>query len=232
MTAARTSIAVALDFAQRDRIVSTARAVAEHVDIFKVGLTALYGAGPPIVTELASRGPVFCDAKLHDIPAQVAGATTAISDLGASYVTVHAAGGRDMIAAAVEEAGDDCTVLGVTVLTSIDEGELDHLGLVGPTMETVLKLTERSLAAGAGGVVCSPLEAEGLRTRFGARSEGGPLLAVPGIRGASAPADDQRRTLPAPEAAAKGADILIVGRPITASVDPGAAAQDLMRSLV
>jgi orotidine-5'-phosphate decarboxylase len=220
-------ICVALDFADETRLRSAAEAVADFVGVFKVGLTALYGAGPDLVVELATSRPVFVDAKLHDIPAQVEGAMTSIAQLGASYVTVHAAGGYDMVKAAVGAAGEDLGVLAVTVLTSLDDGELERLGLGTTTEDAVLRLAERALDAGAHGLVCSPLELDAVRARFGAA----PDLVVPGIRPAGAGVHDQRRTLGPREALDAGATLLVVGRPITAAPDPAAAARAILESL-
>ena len=219
-------ICVALDFADESRVRSTAEAVAPFAGVFKVGLTALYGAGTYLVDELAKVRPVFVDAKLHDIPAQVEGAMASIGELGASYVTVHATGGFDMVKAAVGAAPEDLEVLAVTVLTSLDESELDRLGFTGTAQDAVLRLAERALDAGAHGLVCSPLELQALRRRFG----DGPKLVVPGIRTAGAGADDQRRTLGPREALHAGATLLVVGRPITGADDPAAAARRILET--
>jgi orotidine-5'-phosphate decarboxylase len=220
-------ICVALDFSDDSSLRSAADAVAEFVGVFKVGLTALYGAGTDAVVDLAKVRPVFVDAKLHDIPAQVEGAMTSIAQLGASYVTVHAAGGYDMVKAAVGAADEGLRVLAVTVLTSLDDSELERLGLGTTTEDAVLRLADRALEAGAHGLVCSPLELAAVRGRFG----DAPDLVVPGIRPAGAGADDQRRTLGPREALAAGATLLVVGRPITAAPDPAAAARAMLESL-
>ncbi len=227
MSRAANPICVALDFPDEQMVMSTASAVAPFVGVFKVGLTSLYGAGTELVGELAKDRPVFVDAKLHDIPAQVEGAMASIAKLGASYVTVHAAGGFDMVKAAVGAAGAGLEVLAVTVLTSLDDAELERLGLAGTTEDAVLRLAERALDAGAHGLVCSPLELQAMRSRFG----DAPALAVPGIRPAGSGADDQRRTLGPLDALDAGATLLVVGRPITAADDPAAAARDLLESL-
>lgn len=221
---ARNPVCVALDFADAREIRSMARAVEDSVGVYKVGLTAIYGAGTDLVSELSAARPVFVDAKLHDIPAQVAGATGAIANLGARFVTVHAAGGFDMVKAAVGAAGESLKVLAVTVLTSLDDAELEQLGITGPMGATVLRLAERALDAGADGLVCSPLEVAAMRRRFGV----GPELVVPGIRPAGSGPDDQRRTLGPREAMDAGADLLVVGRPITAASDPGRAALEIL----
>lgn len=227
----RSPLCVALDFPDAASIRRVAKATGRHAGVFKVGLTAVYGAGPGIVVELAETHPVFLDAKLHDIPAQVEGAMRALASLGPRFVTVHAAGGYDMVKAACSAAGDSITVLAVTILTSLDDGELERLGWSGSTQETVLALAERAVDAGAGGLVCSPFEVASLRKRWGAREEGGPFLVIPGIRPAAGSSDDQRRTSGARAALDAGANLVVVGRPITASRDPAAAAADLVQEL-
>ena len=220
-------ICVALDFADDSTARSTASAVVDFVGVYKVGLTALFGAGRDLVIDLAKVRPVFVDAKLHDIPVQVEGAMTSIARLGASYVTVHAAGGFDMVKAAVEAAGESLRVLAVTVLTSLDDAELEQLGLGASTEDAVLRLAERALDAGAHGLVCSPLELAAVRRRFGES----PDLVVPGIRPAGAETDDQRRTLGPREALDAGATLLVVGRPITAANDPATAARQMLEAI-
>lgn len=223
-------ICVALDQSDADEILTLAREVGPHVGVYKVGLTAFIANGPSLVGELAGDHPVFVDLKLHDIPAQVEGAVGAVSRAGATYTTVHAAGGRDMIRAAVGAAGG-ATILAVTVLTSLDGDALARIGLTGSVEDAVVRLAEEALEAGAPGIVCSPLEIAALRARFGPSSEGGPLLVVPGIRATPSGGDDQRRTLSASEAVAAGADMIVVGRPITSAPDPGVAAKALRQEL-
>ncbi|HEV2754533.1 MAG TPA: orotidine-5'-phosphate decarboxylase [Actinomycetota bacterium] len=220
-------VCVALDFDDPERIRTVAAATSEHVGVFKIGLTAFASAGPGIVEELSARLPVFLDLKFHDIPAQVQGAVRAAARTGARYTTVHASGGTAMIGAAVEAAGESLTVLAVTVLTSLDDEALDDIGLRGPSRDAVLRLAGVALGAGAPGLVCSPREVAALREAFGTRAGGGPLLVVPGIRGSGEAAGDQKRTTSATEALAAGADLIVVGRPITAAPDPGAAAAAL-----
>jgi orotidine-5'-phosphate decarboxylase len=224
-------IAVALDFADERKVIEVAEATKPHVGVFKVGLTTIYGAFPGIVRRLGRDRPVLLDAKLHDIPVQVEGAVSAMRNLGASLVTVHASAGLDAVKAAVAAAGDDLIVIAVTVLTSIDDGELEHLGIRGPAEGAVARLADRALAAGAPGLVCSPREVGALRSRFGSRSDGGPLLVVPGVRPPQTKAGDQRRTLTPEETRAAGADLLVIGRPITEAPDPTAAARDIAASL-
>jgi orotidine-5'-phosphate decarboxylase len=224
-------ICVALDFDDPQRVREVAAATADHVGIFKVGLTAYARGGPALVQELAARHPVFLDLKFHDIPAQVAGAVRAAAATGALYTTVHASGGPAMVAAAVDAAGHSVTVLAVTVLTSLDDWALDAIGMKKPAADAVLRLAGLALAAGADGLVCSPHEVDEIRAEFGARGDGGPLLVVPGIRSAGEAHGDQKRTLSATEALAAGADVIVVGRPITAAADPAAAARRLLEEI-
>lgn len=223
-------VCVALDLPDADAIRDMAIKVEEHVGVFKIGLTAFAGAGPALVSELGARRPVFVDLKLHDIPAQVSGAVAAIAAGGASYATVHASGGSEMVRAAVD-AAEGVTILAVTVLTSLDSAQLQRVGFSGNAQSIVLRLAEDALQAGAPGLVCSPLEIDALRQEFGSRADGGPLLVVPGIRSQGAARDDQRRTLSAREATDAGADMIVVGRPITAAPDPAEAARVLQEEL-
>lgn len=223
---ASSPLCVALDTGDRAVADALVGATAPYAGAFKVGLTSFVALGPSYVSELAGRAPVFADLKLHDIPTQVAGAVAALNDLRASYVTVHASGGSAVVRAAAEAAGDGLTVLAVTLLTSLGTSDLRDLGMNGSTADAVLRLADVALSAGAGGLVCSPLEAGALRERFGAR----PVLVVPGIRGPGDAAGDQARTATASEALAAGGDLIVVGRPIARAADPAAAARALLDS--
>ncbi|MDQ4125073.1 MAG: orotidine-5'-phosphate decarboxylase [Actinomycetota bacterium] len=224
-------ICVALDFDDPARVREVADATADHVGIFKVGLTAYTTGGPELVRDLTAKHPVFLDLKFHDIPAQVGGAVRAAAATGALYTTVHASGGPAMVAAAVDAAGSSLTVLAVTILTSLDDSALDSIGMKGPASDAVVRLARLALAAGADGLVCSPHEVDELRAEFGPRSDGGPLLVVPGIRAQGESHGDQRRTMSATEALAAGADVIVVGRPITAAPDPADAARRLREQI-
>jgi orotidine-5'-phosphate decarboxylase len=224
-------ICVALDFDDPARVRDVAAATSDHVGIFKVGLTAYTAGGPGLVRELTSKHPVFLDLKFHDIPAQVRGAVRGAAATGALYTTVHASGGPAMIAASVDAAGSSVTVLAVTVLTSLDDSSLDAIGMRAPAADAVVRLARLALAAGAHGLVCSPREVAALRDEFGPRTDGGPLLVVPGIRAPGEAQGDQKRTMSAPEALAAGADVIVVGRPITAAPDPAEAARTLREQI-
>jgi orotidine-5'-phosphate decarboxylase len=167
--------------------------------------------------------PVFLDVKFHDIPNTVAGAVRAAGRLGVAMLNVHVAGGPAMLRAAVE-AANGCTprpaVLGVTVLTSVDDADLATTGVPHGAHDQVLRLAALAQSCGLDGVICSPQEIAALRSRFGA----GFKLVVPGIRPAGSSRADQKRTLGPAAAIAAGADWLVIGRPITAAPDPRAAA--------
>lgn len=224
-------LCVALDAADPATNRAVAAATGASAGTFKVGLTAYLGAGPALVEHLAGARPVFLDLKLHDIPQQVSGAIEAVSRLPVAYTTVHAAGGSDMVRAAVDSAGPGLAIVAVTVLTSLDGAAMKALAMAGSTEQAVIRLAELALGSGCRGLVCSPHEVAGLRRRFGSRAEGGPLLVVPGIRPVGAAPGDQRRSLPPAEALAAGADLLVIGRPITDAADPAAAARALRTEL-
>jgi orotidine-5'-phosphate decarboxylase len=221
-------IFVAIDTPDRERALELARRLAGRVGGFKVGLEAFVACGPPIVEEISALGhEVFLDLKLHDIPNTVAGAAAAASGLGASFLTVHALGGGAMIERAVASFPGAC-VLAVTILTSHDEASLARLGISGPVPAAVTRLASMARDAGAGGIVCSPLEIAEARR---AHPEG--TLVIPGIRpvGAAARGDDQARVATPAAAVAAGADRLVIGRPITQAEDPVAAAEQIAREI-
>lgn len=200
----------------------------------KVGLELFTGAGPPILEDLAGRGlRVFCDLKLHDIPTTVERAAAALGERGVWMLSAHASGGRAMLEAAVAGARAGAArkglpaprVLAVTVLTSLDAGALrDAIGLTEDVQAATVRLARLARAAGCDGVVCSPREAAAVKAACGP----GFLVVTPGTRPAWAGADDQRRTGTPAEAIAAGADYLVVGRPVTAALDPRAALERLI----
>ena len=218
-------LVVALDTADGRQLAAWAAALGPHVGGLKVGLEAFAAHGPAVVRAAVEHGPVFLDLKLHDIPATVAGAARAVAGLGVSLLTVHASGGAAMVRAAVQ-AVPDVTVLAVTVLTSLDAAALAAAGQP-PVAEQVPRLARLAVDAGAGGIVCAPTDVAVVRAAVGA----GPLLVVPGIRPAGSAVDDQARVATPAEAVAAGADLLVVGRPITRATDPAAAARALLANL-
>jgi orotidine-5'-phosphate decarboxylase len=224
-------VCVALDSGDPQEIDRLVAATEPSVGLFKVGLTSFIAHGAELVRRVSSHRPVFLDLKLHDIPQQVSGAVREASATGATFVTVHASGGAEMVRAASESAPAGMAVLAVTVLTSLDDAALEDLGLRGPSEAAVLRLAENALHAGADGIVCSPLEVAAVRARFGTADAGGPVLVVPGIRAAGAATGDQKRTLGPAEAIEAGADVIVVGRPITGADDPSAAAAAIAGSV-
>jgi orotidine-5'-phosphate decarboxylase len=198
---------------------------------FKVGMELYYAAGNSIVERLRGRGfEVFLDLKLHDIPNTVAGAVRSLAGLGTGLLTVHAGGGEAMLRAAAEAAAgiaEAPRLLAVTVLTSIDDAELNRCGVPGGTGEQVLRLARLASAAGIDGMVCSPEEVARVREALGAAA----TLVVPGIRAQGAAVDDQRRTASAAQAISRGASMLVVGRPITRASDPARAAAAMLEEV-
>jgi orotidine-5'-phosphate decarboxylase len=230
---AKASLCIALDGSDRSWILSTARSLADHVGWLKVGLEAFIAHGPGLVREVAELGPqVFLDLKLHDIPATVRRAAANCANCGAAMFTVHAGGGRLMLEAAVEGAGeaahgDPPRVLAVTVLTSLDRAALDELGLEREPEELVVSWARLAQRNGLTGVVASAHEAAAVRRACGDEL----CIVTPGIRPASSEIDDQRRVLSPAEAIRAGADILVVGRPVTRADDPAEAAQRIVEEM-
>ena len=216
------SRAVALDTADLDRALGLARALRPWFGIAKVGLELFGAVGPRAVLSLRDEGfEVFVDLKLHDIPNTVAGAARALAGLGARYVTLHAAGGADMLRAGVDglsaaarPAGTEPPLaLAITVLTSDSVAEA----------EVLARRARTAAAAGCGGVVCAAADLPAIRAAVP-----GLLRVVPGIRPPGAVADDQARVATPAGAVSAGADILVIGRPVTAVADPAAAAAALL----
>nr|WP_314073576.1 orotidine-5'-phosphate decarboxylase [uncultured Roseococcus sp.] len=222
---------VAIDTSTLPRAETLAAQVAPEVGLLKLGLELFCAAGPSALAPLRQLAPVFLDLKLHDIPNTVAGALGSLAPLRPAMVTIHAAGGPAMIAAARRAAeavgGDRPMILAVTVLTSIDAGTLRAIGVEADPVEQVVRLARMALEAGADGLVCSPREVAPIRAALGEA----PRLVVPGIRPAGSDIGDQVRVATPAEAVADGADWIVVGRPITGAADPAAAARAIVASL-
>ena len=197
----------------------------------KLGLEFFNAHGPGGVTPFVEMGlPVFLDLKYHDIPNTVAGACRAAATLGVSIMNVHAQGGAAMMRAAVEAAksvSPSTKVIAVTMLTSLSDEDLPSLGLKPPVADQVLRLASLTQQCGLDGVVCSAHEIARLRRELGPDF----LLVVPGIRPAGAELGDQRRVMGPAEARDAGANVLVIGRPITGAQDPALAARDIAQSL-
>jgi orotidine-5'-phosphate decarboxylase len=230
-------VAFALDLPSLDRARAAALAVREAVGMLKVGLELFVEAGPAAVALGHETGlPVFLDLKLCDIPETVERAVARAATLGARMITVHASGGPAMLRRAAERArkeGTGLEVVAVTVLTSLDGGDLAALGVAGASVpEQVERLARLAWDQGVRAFVCSPHEAARLRGALGPEA----TLVTPGVRaaggGASAIAgDDQKRTMSAGEAIAAGASWVVVGRPIRDAADPLAAARAIAREV-
>ncbi len=229
---AREQLVVALDFASAQPALALVERLDGQCRWFKVGLELFLAEGHSIVSTLRERGfQVFLDLKLHDIPNTVANAVRSVSRCGASLLTVHAGGGANMLAAAARAAADlsdPPTLLAVTVLTSMSDGELVGVGVHAAMKEQVLRLGRLALAAEIPGLVCSSDEAGFLRNHLG----NSPLLVVPGIRARGGALGDQHRVATATEAIAAGASKLVVGRPITRADDPAAVYEAMLREIV
>jgi orotidine-5'-phosphate decarboxylase len=221
-------IAVALDAPDLDTAARWAALVAPHVSTLKVGLELYLRYGPDSVASVrgASGVEIFLDLKLNDIPATVAGAARAVARLRPALLTVHAAAGAAAIRAAAE-AVPDTRIVAVTVLTSLSEGDLSQIGMAGPVSEAVRRLAVLAVESGARGLVCSPQEVAAIRAEVGDDV----LLITPGVRPAGAAVNDQARVATPEEAFRSGADLLVIGRPITGAADPGAAAATIAAAL-
>ena len=219
-------IAVALDVPTLSEAKALAASLAGRVGWFKVGLELFVAHGPDAVAAVGAHGPVFLDLKLHDIPTTVARAVRTAAGAGAGLLTVHAAGGPTMLRAAIEAAGDGVRLVAVTVLTSLGAEDLAALALP-PAAERVPHLARLAVDAGVDALVCAPADLGGVRAAVG----GAPLLITPGIRPDPARVDDHARALGPAEAVAAGADLLVVGRPITRAEDPAAAADAIAAAL-
>ena len=219
---------LALDLPRLDAAEALARKVAGHVGGLKLGLEFFCAHGHHGVMELAHFGlPIFLDLKLHDIPNTVAAAMQAIHVLEPAIVTVHAAGGRAMMEDAKAAAGENCKVVGVTVLTSLDARDLADTGVAGEPAEQALRLAELAHAAGLDGIVCSGHEVAAVHRQW---KDG--FLVVPGLRPATGgDTGDQKRTVTPRAARDAGASVLVIGRPISRAEDPLAAARAIEATL-
>ncbi|HVE64663.1 MAG TPA: orotidine-5'-phosphate decarboxylase, partial [Mycobacteriales bacterium] len=198
-------IAVALDAKDIDTAAKWALAVQPHVAVIKVGLELFCAHGPHVVAVVRGGTDVglFLDLKLHDIPTTVAGAARSVARLHPDYLTVHAAGGTEMMRAAVE-AAPEVKITGVTVLTSLDDAALSRIGIAGPAFDAVRRLAVLAVAAGARALVCSPHEVAAVRAEVGPEI----TLITPGVRPAGASRDDQARVATPRQAIADGADLV------------------------
>jgi orotidine-5'-phosphate decarboxylase len=220
-------IYVALDTPDLDKAKAIAKRVHRHVGGLKLGLEFFMANGRAGVREMADIGlPIFLDLKFHDIPNTVAKAIQALRPLEPAILTVHAAGGRAMLEDAKAAAPAGTKVVAVTMLTSLDGGDLASIGLRSDPHEQVMRLTELARSAGVDGIVCSGEEVAAAKQAW---HDG--FFVVPGVRPADGPAGDQKRVVTPRAALDAGASILVVGRPITRAEDPDAAARAIGATL-
>lgn len=221
-------IAVALDAPDLATAKLWAQAVAPHVAVVKVGLEVFLRDGHDAVhvAREASGCDIFLDLKLHDIPATVSGAARSVAALAPKYLTVHASGGPEMIRAAVE-ALPNTYVTAVTILTSLTQEQLAAMGWNGSAQDIVKRLAAQSVSAGARAIVCSPQEVAAVRAEVGPD----PVLITPGVRPVGSDAADQKRIATPEQALADGANLLVIGRPITGAADIGLAAATIAASI-
>lgn len=233
---ANAAIYCALDTADLGQARALAGRLTGHIGGIKLGLEFFAANGPAGATEIAGLGlPVFLDLKLHDIPNTVARAARALTRLKPAMLTVHGAGGAAMLEAAAAAVKDEAAkagiarpkIVAVTVLTSLSADDLDVLGVAAKLSDQVARLAALAQDCGLDGAVCSAAEVAALRKACGP----GFILVVPGLRPEWAQADDQKRLATPQEALRAGADILVIGRPITEAEDPAAAAQRIAAEL-
>lgn len=217
---------LALDMDRGTDALALVRLLKPHLSLFKVGSQLFTREGPTLLKALRAEGvDLFLDLKWHDIPQTVANAVTAAVALDVRYVTVHGGGGLEMLQAAQAAVqGTRTEILAVTVLTSLDDGALRQIGFDRPVTEQVVRVARLAALAGVSGLVCSPHEIDLIRQSLPEKV----TLVTPGVRSARDGAQDQKRTLSAAEALARGADHLVIGRPITKASDPVAAALELI----
>ncbi|MGE4278276.1 MAG: orotidine-5'-phosphate decarboxylase [Magnetospirillum sp.] len=229
-------IYVALDTTNVNQAADLAATLKGLVGGLKLGLEFFTANGPAGIEAITALGvPVFLDLKFHDIPNTVAGAMRGIAPLAPRYTTIHATGGFAMMKAAADAARDAADkvgrprvkVLAVSILTSIDQAAMEAVGFQGSVLEQVKRLAVLAQAAGIDGLVCSPHEVETVRSMVGDSL----TLVVPGIRPAWSEAGDQKRVMTPKEARMRGADILVIGRPITAASYPADAAKRILEEL-
>ena len=226
----RQRLIVALDVSTAAAAQKIVAAVGNSAFTYKVGMQLYTAEGPQVVRDLVSSGRrVFLDLKYHDIPNTVAAAVREAAALGVRMLTVHASGGGKMLRAATEAAAShpELMVLAVTVLTSLDDHDMDKLGIHGQVRDQVLRLAALALAAGCQGVVASAREASLLRTELGKDF----AIVTPGVRPLGAVHGDQARVVTPAEAIAAGSSHIVVGRPITEAEDPAAEAKAILRQI-
>ena len=228
MTEAADKLIVALDVATKEKALDLLKELRDQISLFKIGLQLYTAEGPEIVLSVRATGAnVFLDLKLHDIPNTVALAVESAAQLKIQMLTIHLSGGEAMIRAAVSAKPRDVLLLGVTVLTSVDEQTIRQIGIPDKIENHVLRLAKLGVENGIDGIVASPHEITTLRREFGDKIK----IVVPGIRPPWSEAGDQKRVMSPREALDAGADYLVIGRPITAHSRPGEAVRKILHEL-
>lgn len=221
-------IAVALDAPDLATMQNWAKEVSPYVSVLKVGLEVFLRDGHESVNAVreVSDCDIFLDLKLHDIPATVGGAARSVAKLAPKFLTVHASGGEQMISAAAD-ALPETLITAVTILTSLDQTQLTAMGWAGSAQDLVVGLAKQSVAAGARAIVCSPQEVAAVRAQVPSDI----VLITPGVRPVGSDAGDQKRIATPQQALADGANILVIGRPITGAANIGLAAAEIAASI-
>jgi orotidine-5'-phosphate decarboxylase len=231
MIPARDQLIVALDVSSAAQAQKIVFSLGDSVSFYKVGMQLYTAEGPSVVRDLVSSGRrVFLDLKYHDIPNTVGAAVRAAGKLGVSLLTVHGAGGSKMLRAAMEAARESnpaMKLVAVTVLTSMDEEDLNEVGVPGNLERQVVQVANLALKAGCHGVVSSAREVKALRVRLGNDF----LVVTPGVRPPGAAHGDQARAVTPAEAIAAGSTHLVVGRPITGAENPSEQAEKIIREI-
>ncbi|WBY16000.1 orotidine-5'-phosphate decarboxylase [Erythrobacteraceae bacterium WH01K] len=218
---------LAVDLPRLEQAKALVEKVKAHIGGVKLGMEFFYAHGAHGVHEIAHCGlPIFLDLKLHDIPNTVAGAMQAIHVLEPAIVTVHTSGGRAMLEDAKAAAAEGTKVVGVTMLTSMDQRDLDRTGVSGTPHDHVMRLAELAQSAGLDGIVCSGQEVASVHAQW---KKG--FFVVPGLRPVGAAAGDQKRVVTPRKARDDGASVLVIGRPISRADDPARAAREIEATL-
>ena len=215
-------IVLAVDTPELKTAIAWIKATQEHVSVFKLGLEFFLTFGSEGVKAIQAEtdSEIFLDLKLHDIPHTVSGAAKAVAHLAPKFLTVHASGGRTMVKAAVD-AMPHTNITGVTILTSLSETDVTEIGFKFASLDSAVALAKVAVNAGAKAIVCSPLEISAVRSSIGAQ----PIIITPGVRPPDmVGSDDQQRTMTPEDAIAAGANLVVIGRPITQSWAQGASA--------
>lgn len=224
----RERLIVALDVSSAGEAQKLVARIGDAAGIYKVGLQLFTAEGPGVVRDLVSSGRrVFLDLKLHDIPTTVGLAVKSAVELGADMLTVHASGGAAMLRAATEAAAGRLNILAVTVLTSLNDEDMQEIGVAGRVSDQVLRMAALAQSTGCQGIVTSPREALMARKAMGE----GFAIVTPGIRPAGAATNDQQRTATPAQAICNGVSHIVVGRPITHAQDPAKAAASIISEM-